>query len=319
MLHRARQTDCAFAEFVNDVRVANGGNSGRQLVINALMGVKKVLTVGEPGFGALKRAEAAIKAWTKTSPSVSHPPLTWPGVLAVGATMLAAHNVQAAVALLVAYGSSARIGEVLATAAKDVTTPALEHRRRRAADRRAQRRQPDGQEQAGAQRRRPARVRRAGAAEGRARPGLCFPHATKTGAFQFAPVDNETLADVLTSWTRRRERRGETQLFDLTYQQFRTAFRASLNELGIGHLGLTPHSTRHGATTDGVHDGVSIEELRERGRWASIDMVKHYSQQARARAAAIEHQYPDSVGQLADFMETTGLWQAVRQMLDEID
>ena len=74
------------------------------------------------------------------------------------------------------------------------------------------------------------------------------------------------------------------KLWPCAQDLFRRMFRQLCREAGLGHLGLTPASGRTGGATHHYVMGVEIARLKFMGRWASIDSLAHYIQEALSTA-----------------------------------
>jgi integrase len=67
-------------------------------------------------------------------------------------------------------------------------------------------------------------------------------------------------------------------LFPFETHSFRRLFKATCVNLGISER-YVPHSLRHGGATRYHHvKGWSIEDVLERGRWASVKSARRYIQ-----------------------------------------
>jgi len=73
------------------------------------------------------------------------------------------------------------------------------------------------------------------------------------------------------------------KLFPFTTQQFRNVFKSTCASLGLSNE-YVPHSLRHGGATRYHHvKGWSIEDVLERGRWASVKSARRYIQSGVAK------------------------------------
>lgn len=69
-------------------------------------------------------------------------------------------------------------------------------------------------------------------------------------------------------------------LFPFSASSFRSIFRAAVDSLGLPRF--VPHSLRHGGATRLALSGWSVENIAQRGRWASTTSARHYIQSGRA-------------------------------------
>ena len=112
----------------------------------------------------------------------------------------------------------------------------------------------------------------------------------KTGDEQFAPIHDPQIARVLRRYVKFREKTagvGATAnevLFPVTAKRLRQALEQALEALDIKIPGLVFHSLRHGAATQDTLDGLPLEEVMARGRWASSKSAKIYIKQTKALA-----------------------------------
>ena len=73
--------------------------------------------------GQLRGSEALLTGWSRVIPSVPHPPLTWPLVIAIARTMAGNGFGECAIATLVAFDGLLRVGELVRITAADVSFP----------------------------------------------------------------------------------------------------------------------------------------------------------------------------------------------------
>ena len=73
-------------------------------------------------------------------------------------------------------------------------------------------------------------------------------------------------------------------VFDFTYDQYRRRLMSAASELGLAALSYSPHSPRAGGATQLFIDGSSVPAIQESGRWASALTCKVYIDGAVALA-----------------------------------
>jgi integrase len=80
----------------------------------------------------------------------------------------------------------------------------------------------------------------------------------------------------------------EARLFPFETYQFRRVFKATCVNLGISER-YVPHSLRHGGATRYHHvHGWTIEDVLERGRWASVKSARRYIQSGVAMLMSMD-------------------------------
>jgi integrase len=184
----------------------------------------------------------------KLLPSQSWPPLTWELAVCVAAhissdTSLPAHERDAGLAVLVHFDGFLRTGEVLDLRAQDFAEPTD------------------------------------------ARMGVAGSYAAlrirsaKTGPNQFAELQDPGVIEMVAQRAARLP--PASRLFPLSPSRYRLIFKEALRALGLT-ANYVPHSLRHGAATRAMRQGVSLEEIMRRGRWASSKSVRTYIQQGQA-------------------------------------
>eukprot|EP00438_Fugacium_kawagutii_P004066 Skav200557 [mRNA] locus=scaffold2256:91297:92139:+ [translate_table: standard] len=71
-------------------------------------------------------------------------------------------------------------------------------------------------------------------------------------------------------------------LFSFSLNQFEAVFRDAVNELKLDKLRLTPHCLRHGgASHDYLSGNLSLQDIQQRGCWATYESVRRYSKHGR--------------------------------------
>jgi integrase len=119
----------------------------------------------------------------------------------------------------------------------------------------------------------------------RTRPSLRSASKTKTGVNQFVVLKNNDVAALLRQVVSATPAKG--LLFPFSPNDFRKAFKSACRDLGLSSL-YVPHSLRHGAATRDHMRGVSVEDILERGRWASTKSARRYIQSGQALLLATQ-------------------------------
>ena len=185
-------------------------------------------------------AARAVRGWTKLEPGHSYPPLNWELAVAIAVQLTRGGRYSHGVGVLLAFDCLLRVGELCALRREDVVDTA---------DRRM------GFEHSGMM----LRLRK-----------------TKTGGNKSVRVLNPAVIDLVRSLVA--ETATGALLFPFTTATFRRAMKATCAELGLS-ASYVPHSLRHGGATRYFHVlGWPIEDIMERGRWASTKSARGYIQ-----------------------------------------
>jgi hypothetical protein len=251
----AEELDVHMEQHFDDWFFSGGGLAGARAVYYGICYLHPELD------GHMPRSARALKGMAKLLPSQSWPPLTWELAVCVAAnisgnTALPAHERDAGLAVLVHFDGFLRTGEALDLRAEDFAEPA---------------------------------DARMGVADSYAALRI---RSAKTGPNQFAQLRNP---DVIAMVARRAASLPPTaRLFPVSPSRYRQIFKEAVHALGLtAHY--VPHSLRHGAATRAMRQGVPIEEIMRRGRWASSKSVRTYIQQGQALLLA--NQVPSSLHQ----------------------
>ena len=98
--------------------------------------------------------------------------------------------------------------------------------------------------------------------------------SVKTGSNQGVIICRSPVADVCLGL---RPKTGAEKLFKSSQVQFRKLWHKACGALGISFTG-PPHSLRHAGPSEDISRGrASLEVVRRRGRWRSMDSVQRYS------------------------------------------
>ena len=201
----------------------------------------------------LPLSRQCIRGWDKVRVSTSHAPLTWELTVLMACTMARSGYHAPAVAMLVAFDCFLRVGELTRIRLSDVVMP------------------------------NDARM-------GRAHPTMAVVlRAAKTGKMQSVSVWSSDVAQLLAYWARSCATRAaagpDPRIFPFSPDFLRRLMRNTATALQLpAHY--TPHSLRHGGTTDDFLRNGSVERVQFRGRWKSMESVRRYVQTARAVLAA---------------------------------
>jgi integrase len=213
--------------------------------------------------GHLRLSWDAVKGWERLQPGVSYPPLTFPLAVLIGFHLARAGQLQMGLACVVAFKCLLRGSEVCGLRIADigdVGDPRLDpvvyrhmHLRLRSA---------------------------------------------KTGDNQWVSVYDEHVRQLL-QWlvadaaARRAEfvefdgSVSERKIFNFRHADWRKAIHRVCRRLGLSER-YVPHSLRHGGATELRVQGVSIETIMERGRWASSKSARRYIQSGPALALSVD-------------------------------
>ncbi len=220
--------------------------------------------------GQLRGSEALLTGWIRVIPSVPHPPLTWPLVIAIARTMAGNGFGECAIATLVAFDGLLRVGELVRITAADVSFPSDS---RRGGASRALFQSASSSSHPSLRQSSSAFIRIA---------------VAKTGTNQTAEIRNPDIISLLQQLVSTRHPTAHLFLFDrsspvLAANHYRALLRTVCAALDIGSHAFTPHSLRHGgATHANMHMGETIEHVMHRGRWQSNSSARIYLQSGAA-------------------------------------
>lgn len=192
----------------------------------------------------LNGSKLALKGWHRSSPSVSHPPLTWELTCLLSIWMAVRGEFDAALMMLVGFDCYLRIGELMNLTVQDVAM---------------------------------ANDPRIGAAY---RGVLLRLGKTKTGNNQTVTVESNDVAYLLQRHVR--GRKSNEKVFTIGLSRFYSLMRQACDAFGLGEHGYTPHSLRHGGATRHFLQGKPIADIQFRGRWSEAKSVRTYIQSGRA-------------------------------------
>lgn len=212
---------------------ANSRRGQLQSLRNATYGLEYFF----PQFkGKLAHARQAARGWDRLQPSKSPPPLSKDIVAAIAYRIYRSGQRSVAFAIAVGFLGFFRAAKLVNMRCDDVCF---------------------------------AGDPRLSGLQNPSRAGVVIKNA-KTGPDQFVSLPKNALVDKLHGWLHARSdldsRKG---LFHLSYGQLDRTFREALGELGLGKIGYSLHSLRHGGATHEWLSGASVLYIMERGRWRS--------------------------------------------------
>ncbi len=76
---------------------------------------------------------------------------------------------------------------------------------------------------------------------------------------------------------------GQARLFPFTAGRFQKWLKATCHVLGVGSIGFTPHSLRHGGATTDFLRGLAVADIQFRGRWKCFESLCRYLYSRRNR------------------------------------
>ena len=192
----------------------------------------------------LPRAAQAVRGWSKMRPGTSYPPLTWELAIAIGLQLARAGQHRHGVGVLLAFDCFLRVSELVGLYREDVVDD------------------------------RDVRI-------GFEHRGLLLRlRKTKTGSNKTVAVLDEHAQALLRQLVR--DTKPGERLFPFTTDHFRRAMKRSCAELGLSGR-YVPHSLRHGGATRYSHVlGWLLEDVMQRGRWASTKSARLYIQSGPA-------------------------------------
>ncbi len=199
--------------------------------------------------GRLHLSLLALRGWQKLQPVVSYPPLSAELCVAVAVKLAFSGHWRAGVGVLLAFDCFLRVGELTSLKCEDV------------ADSKDPRVSSSFKGMS-------LRLR-----------------STKTGPNQWVEVSDARVQTLLR--TILSTRRPSDSLLGLSAERFRRLFKSSCSALGLSPR-YVPHSLRHGGATSCHLQGMSIEQILLRGRWASSKTAKRYIQSGRAMLLSME-------------------------------
>lgn len=194
--------------------------------------------------GHLLTSQLCLRGWARLQPAKSFPPLTWPLTCLISLRLLLSRQRLMAIAVLLGFHCLLRIGEVVGLHREDVAD--------------------SGDHRLGS---------------------LTTQHMflrlrhTKTGPNQWVSVTDPHVQFLLRSTIAATQ--PYHRVFPFSAAALRINFKRACAQLGLSP-DYVPHSLRHGGATLLSLDGVPMEDILARGRWASTKSARRYVQGGRA-------------------------------------
>lgn len=189
-----------------------------------------------------------LRGWMKRSPPVSYPPLTWEVTVVIAVQLIRSDRFLFGVATLLGFDCLLRVSELMNLVREDVVHT------------------------------------------GDARMGSVFRgmllriRKAKTGRNQLVEVSRPAVRELILQVLSITQPR--CTLFGATPDTFRKHFKATCLQLGLS-ASYVPHSLRHGGATWLHMNGMSVEDILLRGRWASTKSARTYLQAGRAMLMSV--------------------------------
>ena len=221
---------------------------GRSVAEATLSGINAFL---RPPPGSFTFAPLALRGWRRLVPSTPYPPITRDLCVLVAVDMWRRRRHLMAVGVLLSFDCLLRVGELVGLLRED----AADH---------------DDP--------------RLGVTNSARTFSLRLRH-TKTGPNKWTMVSDPAVVHLLRFVYDTTE--PKKPLFPFSAAQLRSAFHESVESLGLSRTYVL-HSLRHGGASHLYLSGMSIENVLERGRWASTKSARHYIQASRSLLLAVD-------------------------------
>lgn len=232
----ASDFDQVLHAFITDLYTSGGHKSTASDLLYGLLRLLPELK------GRLPLSSLALKGWSRLSPAVSYPPLTWDLVCLISFRLAASRLWALAVGTLLAFDCLLRVSELVGLRVEDVAD--------------------SGDPRVG--------TRFSGMA-------LRLRH-TKTGPNQWVIVRSPAVVALVRMLLQdSKAASGGALLFPVSSDVFRRRFKKACAQLGLSDS-YVPHSLRHGGATALFIAGEGIEDIMLRGRWASNKSARRYIQ-----------------------------------------
>jgi integrase len=101
---------------------------------------------------------------------------------------------------------------------------------------------------------------------------------TKTGRNQWVSVRAPVVADALQDYLEGRDWSADDLVFPFSRCHWSRLLKRCAAVLGVSHIGVVPHSFRHGGATCDHLRGVPVDDIRRHGRWKSLESATRYIQ-----------------------------------------
>lgn len=216
--------------------------------------------------GGLPSSRLALRGWRNQVPKRSYPPLTWDAACAIAVTLACWGERAAAIAVLTSFDCYLRVGEMAALRVADVIDATS--------------------------------VRMGSAYRGMS----LILKQTKTGPNKSVDVRRPVVRELVAELVHGKPL--AALVFDTTAARFRRIFKAAAAMLGLSS-DYVPHSLRHGGATCDYLNGVGMDTIITRGRWASHKTASRYVQAGRAMLAA-RIDFPPRIARLGALLAPEG-------------
>ena len=205
---------------------------------------------------AFPQATRALKGWHKLVPARTRQPLPLLALFALVGRLLATQNIAAAICLLIGFSAYLRPRELTSLKVKQLVPP---------------------QRYGGAHHRHWALVLHSQEAEIRSKTGRFDESIVLDGPLMagIEPLLSALVAD----------RPHADRLWPFSHAELLARYQTCIRECRLGALETSLYALRHGgASHDTLHKLRSIEQVRDRGRWASTSSLLRYQKTSRAQA-----------------------------------
>lgn len=109
------------------------------------------------------------------------------------------------------------------------------------------------------------------------------------GRFQFVKIEDKNVIQFLKVY--RSMNRVTTHFVnELTYSRYERSLKQAARRLGVSNQHFSSHSARIGNTTQEYIRGKPVEQLAVDGRWKSLNSLRYYINNGRARLANLNIQ-----------------------------
>ena len=224
----------------------------------------------------LPESRLRLQGWTRSHPAHQRPPLTWSIACLLAVSMAKSGYPFHAVATLLAFDCYLRIGEFTSLLVRDIAVP------------------------------NDPRM-------GPAYTGMAvILKVTKTGRNQSVTIRRPEVCQLLLSLLRV-HRSPYSTVFNSTAATYRSVFHSACAAVGLGHVGYSPHSLRHGGATEDFLKQVPLADILFRGRWAASKSATTYVQSGRA--LLLTASIPMQVAQLSSHV-STNVFSLLKPLID---
>lgn len=196
--------------------------------------------------GQLPESKRRLKGWDNLRVSRSYPPITWELTTLLAVTLARSGFYAEGIALLLSFDCYLRVGELVGLRFRDIA-------------------RPNDPRLGSVHRHMAMRLRK-----------------TKTGRNQWVSLKNPQVAVVFWQYLQSRTFGDMDSVFPFSASHLRRALHGAVDSLGLSHIPYVLHSLRHGGATSDFLAGSTIEQIKFRGRWKSMESVARYIQTGRA-------------------------------------